>query len=145
MIDIIMPKLKDDTNKIIKITSSSPISHKKAVEKIAYYFKREFSYDFVQYEHNTKETDNTLIAYLWMEPYFAYDSKVPTIGATVFRWINFIDHPPCWVMCWVWFHPFYRGRGILKESWGLFNKEFGSFVVDPPYSKAMEYFLKNKL
>lgn len=147
--DLKMPLVRGGDGRLIRVTINSPIRYRRAVYKIATFFKRELDYDFIQYGYNGHEDDENHVAFLWTHPNaFDYDDfLIPCIGATCFRWREYTDHSPLWVMQWVWFHPYFRnshymGEGLLKAAWGDFKKEFPDFIPEPPLSNAMVGFLK---
>jgi hypothetical protein len=69
------------------------------------------------------------------------DFRVPVIGAACFRWREYLDHDHCWIMNWVWLHPYFRRQGILQYHWDYFLKKFGDFHFEYPVSNAMKNFL----
>ena len=107
----------------VRVTGASPLSHRRAVYKIARYFRREFQYDFVQF-HETER--GGYVAFLWPHPEAASlpeGFRVACVGATCFR-----HREDGWAMQWVWLHPFWRRRGLLSGAWPRFVKEFGAFT-----------------
>ncbi|BCU12764.1 MULTISPECIES: hypothetical protein [Microcystis] len=128
----------------IRITYKSPIQYRKAVYKIACFFRREFRYDFVQYGYEGEENDPKHVAFLWLHPEarpFTGDFRIPCIGATCFRYREWTDNPAGYAMQWIWFHPYWRRKGLLSESWSDFKQEFGDFICEQPISEAMTKFL----
>jgi hypothetical protein len=129
-------------NDLLAVTTRSPKPHRRAVWQLATYFRREFQYDCVQYGHLGNENDATARAYLWLGPDSGGgDSKCYTIGACCFRWREWENMPPMWAMQWVWFHPYGRRQGKLRNAWSYFRARFELFDVEPPYSQAMKAFL----
>ncbi|MDO6777458.1 MULTISPECIES: hypothetical protein [unclassified Shewanella] len=120
-----------------KVTDASEISQKQALEQFATYFKKEMHYDYVQYDANNHSSDT--VGFLFTES--AMDicteehSEMPTrcIGGAAFQNVS-----GTWVLCWVWFHPFFRGKGLLSRQWKQFCSEFGEFAVDTPVSPSMK-------
>jgi hypothetical protein len=146
-IDIITPLVwldKMECNNPIRITHKSPKRYRKTVYKIACFFRREFEYDFVQYDED--EDDPKHVAFLWLHPISMQlpneKFRFPCIGATCFRYREWTDAPHGYVMQWIWFHPYWRQKGLLSKSWPNFTQEFGDFICEPPYSRAMIGFLK---
>lgn len=131
------------TFRLLKVNSDSNKSTKNALYKMALYFKREFQYDFVQYDQDENDDKNTK-CFIFCDP--EYDNKVSAYGGCVFRyraqWENIENH---WALQWIWLHPFRRNRGILSAEWGNFQRLFGdNFMVESPLSASMEQFLKAK-
>lgn len=124
-------------HQLLRVVSGSDIRLRKEVERLAYYFKRELHFDFLQYE----ATDNTShTAYL-----FANEMRhIPRVwvGACCFRTRTFKDlEKPYEALQWIWIHPYYRNRGILLKSWSTLRKNHGDFFAEPPVSPAMRAFL----
>jgi hypothetical protein len=148
LVNIISPLISPrngETNPI-RITHKSPVLYRKAVYKIACFFRREFGYDFVQYGDEGKEDDPSHVAFLWIHPETEGSSRfrIPCIGASCFRYHERTDHPADYSMQWVWFHPYWRRRGLLSKSWPDFKLEFGDFVCEQPISEAMSRFLEKQ-
>lgn len=146
ILDIKAPLINGTTQgNPIRVTVASPKQQRRAVFKIAQYFRREFHYDFPQYGYDGDETDPKHVAFLWVHPEAAFspDFRVPCIGATCFRWREYIDHTPEWAMQWIWIHPFFRRQGLLKMAWPEFASEFKGFRCEPPISDAMQFFLSS--
>ncbi len=145
-LDIIAPLISVDeplTNPL-EVTYKSPKQHRKAVYKIAQFFKKEFNYDFVQYGYDGNEKDELHSAFLWIDPWtveLATEFKVPCVGAACFRWRNDADDTPIWVLDWIWFHPYYRRKGLLAAAWPQFRERFKNFACEHPLSEAMKSFL----
>ena len=122
------------------ISPNQPTSVHKAVEQLAYYFKREFEFDFVQYTVYEDKNNPKCDAYLWVDN--TWEGPV-AIGATVFRFHGDVGAQKKWSMEWVWFHPYYRNKGLLSGAWKNFKKKYGKdYLLEPPLSKAMEAFVK---
>ncbi len=141
---------------LLLVTCRSPRLHKKAVEKIAYFFKRERECDFPQYSaqdclskalyyQEEVETDATLRAFLWYDSTPQYNDATgwPVTGACCFRFRTTLEKS-MWVFDWVWVHPYKRRKGYLRNAWPLFKKMFGDFGYTPPPSAAMISFLRNQ-
>jgi len=116
---------------------------RRVVERFAIYFRREFEYDFQQFEATEKpKAENSYAAYLFAnEP--NWDPRV-WVGACCFRWRKFEDVGHQWAMQWMWLHPYFRGKGILSHSWDKFHELHGNFFCEPPFSRAMTLFLRKQ-
>lgn len=121
------------------ITPRTPIRARMATEVIAYYFKREFGYDFVGYKADEDQDKKDRIFLLLEGDY--RDEEYNAVGAIVFRWRKYSDAPEQRVLDWTWIHPFLRGTGIFTDYWNIFRDIYGDFRVEPPHSKAMHAFL----
>ena len=42
-----------------------------------------------------------------------------------------------------WLHPFWRNKGLLRDSWPQFIERFGNFYLSRPISKSMQGFLNS--
>lgn len=131
-------------NKPLPVTWESPLKLRREVERFAVYFRREFSYDFQQFEatEEPKKDEKPYAAYLFTNELNRYP-RVWT-GACCFRWREFKGVGPRWAMQWMWLHPYYRGKGILGRAWDNFHELHGNFFCEPPFSTAMEAFLRKR-
>lgn len=114
-------KTKRDNNKVLQY---------------ARYFLRESGYDFLQYDDNDYRSPET-------KSFLISDSRYIAgwVGAACFRWVEWKDHEPCWILDWVWIHPFFRNKGVLEGSWPNFFHYIDGFIVSTPISGAMQRFL----
>jgi hypothetical protein len=128
----------------------APVDHiryRKAVEKIAYFFRREFGYDFPPYTA-TENTDadidgtNPSVVFMWLgrDVDWSGNKKAIAYGACGFG-RDFNDKHR-WCLSWVWFHPYERRRQHLSNAWPYFHERFGAFSIDTPLSLEMQVFLK---
>ena len=133
-------------NGITRVTFDSPWSHRLAVEKMARYFKRELRYDFVQFSAKLSPENKKYIpyeAYLFHEDQYnlRYEDRKTEIvcgGACCFY-----QQENNWSLNWVWFHPYFRRRGMLKKAWLQFKNEYGQFDIEEPISNQMSSFLSH--
>ena len=117
------------------LTDRSPLILRRAAEEFARYLKRQFHYDFLQYSANNP----CGVVFLWSDG--QRDSLRRAVGAAHFVSRERSSGDAVWWLSWVWFHPFARRRGYLKDIWPYFRARFGRFCVDAPLSKEMEAFL----
>jgi hypothetical protein len=121
---------------LTKIVPKSPFHLKQEVERFAYYFGREFRF-VAPFRANPEIFDDPYTAYLLPSP----DSAV-WVGACCFVPESLLSFQYlCESLFWVWLHPYYRGRGILKTHWATLRTNHGDFWVEPPLSSAMKGFL----
>jgi hypothetical protein len=131
-------------NGLRKVTDASEISEKRALEQFATYFKKEMHYDYVQYD--AESHNNNTLGFLFTESAMDVCTKqhteMPTrcVGGAAFQNVN-----DTWVLCWVWFHPFFRDKGLLSRQWTQFCSDFGAFSVETPISPSMKGFLGKQL
>lgn len=118
---------------LIEVRSWSPDWMRREVYERAFAFKREFSYDFVQWSQN--ETDPRTHGFLFV------DAAARVVGACAFRWREPGDAEAYWGLQWIWIAPAFRRQGVLASRWPNFRKQFGAFYVEPPLSQAMKDFL----
>jgi hypothetical protein len=139
-IDIVAPLIRGRyLTSVERVSVRSPQSYRRAVYRLARYFRREMDYDVVQYGFDGRESDPDHVAFLWVHPEaigLGEGFRVPCVGATCFR---LRDEGRA--MQWVWMHPYFRRRGLLSEAWPEFVREFGDFAVEGPLSAAMKGFL----
>jgi hypothetical protein len=135
---VVSPKYWDfycpEQRELIRVVDAAPKPLRRAVENCAVYFRREFNYDFVQYraEHPAALSE----AFLWIQ------QMEMVVGGCCFYWEKFRDGHECWVLGWVWLHPYVRRDGHLTKVWPYFREQYGEFWVSSPWSPAMQQFLK---
>ena len=131
---------KDKFGSCYLVDKNQPMSIHKAVEQLAYYFKREGAFDFVQYTANEDRHNKNSKAYIWIDT--DWDDTF-AVGACEFRFLGDVDQIKDWSLQWVWMHPYYRCKGLLTQAWPHFIKQYGKdFHCAPPLSGEMECFLK---
>jgi hypothetical protein len=141
-------RCQNDTADCYKITTASPLALRRAVWLLAFYFKRELGYDFVQYGDRGHDDDPKHVAFLWLGEErirLARGGGVASdriaVGACCFRWREWREADPAFALQWVWFHPFARRCGFLADCWPAFCGLFSPFHVEGPLSSAMRGFL----
>lgn len=117
----------------------SAISIKRTLEKYAYYFRREFHYDFLQYCAETHIHDNDVKAFIFPDP----KGKFYWAGGCCFRFRNGQDKN-YWALQWIYVFPEYRGQGVVSAAWDTFLDEIPFFIVEEPVSITFQYFLLKK-
>jgi len=119
---------------------NQPVSIHKAIEKLSYYFKNEFNFDYVQYTAFGDMNNAKSQAYIWIDD--DWDDTF-AVGACCFRFLGDVGQCNKWSLEWIWFHPYYRNKGLLAGAWKSFEKKYGKdFHIQPPLSKGMERFLE---
>lgn len=116
----------------IWVGANSPDWMHVAITRRAKAFKREFSYDFVQWsDASYANPDAEAFAFL--------DEKCRMIGGCAFRLgggtngRNKLD--------WIWFCPSARRQGHLTRAWPRLIDRMGEFDLEPPVSEAMQAFI----
>ena len=150
--NILLPQIKSkyyyqtlnyENPKLGLVSNTNHLSCRRAVYKLAYFFKREFSYDFIQYSDHGEDGLEKCQAFIWTKPDYADNYVV--IGACCFRLREYKNYKSCWGLQWIWFHPYARNNGLLSKSWPFFEERFRiDFHVEPPLSKAMNGFLQTR-
>jgi len=144
-----LPIINDEqlTDGPIYVEKSSDKTLRNKLETFALYFQREFKYDFPQYEANEHlYNDNKYIGILfaakaWDKVTDDIQSPYRLFGGACFRWRDGQGHNSGWVLDWIWFHPFFRHRGVLAKHWKQLKIKFGDFCVAEPLSADMKKFL----
>jgi len=107
--------------------------------KIENYFNKEFDYSRIPNKNCT--------ALLFTEETHDVFKQKPMphhiYGACAFEKITTTQDGDHWVLGWIWFHPFFRNRGIIKKHWPALEKNFGNFSIKSPISNSMLSFLKH--
>lgn len=97
-------------------------------------FKREFHYDFVQWDAVNPRSDVTGQGFLFV------DEEKCIVGACAFR-LREDDGKSWWGLQWIWFAPAHRRAGLLARRWTALRERFGRFHIEGPVSPAMQRFL----
>lgn len=142
---------------LAEIAPDAPIKYRRALEKIAYYIKRENGYDSPPYHVAKPKNDKgnkDAIFFLWIsKDYYAIQNKEypasdglrgRVYGACIFRPLETEDDKDYVYLDWIWIHPYARGEGITHEAWSYFEERFGNFGIAPPVTKAMAGFLTKR-
>lgn len=127
---------------LVEIFHDDSIAIRNSVRKCAEYFRREFNYDFVQYDVDSHSIGRIILAY--RKP-FVFDDlslRYIIIGAMAFDQHRHENGAPYWLMTWAWLHPYCRSKGILSGSLPKLEQLLGKFEIDPPYSPSMVCFIK---
>jgi len=135
------------TSGVMIVEKNSKLVYRQNLESFALYFKKEFKYDFIQYEANEHlYEDNKYNGFLFSEQ--AWDrleegKPMPyrLVGGGCFRPRESTNREPLWILDWIWLHPFFRHRGHLSTHWQYFRQQYGEFIIEQPYSADMEKFL----
>ncbi len=133
-------------NGLINVCSISSEDLKISLQLFATYFKKEFRYDFLQYNVKQSGNDTRYEGFLFSEfamDYLEEDSPAcyRLIGGGCFK----LGHDNTWRLDWVWLHPFARHRGNLSKHWGGFRKRYGEFSIEEPLSPDMADFLRKNV
>ncbi|MEG3791259.1 hypothetical protein V1318_14105 [Lysobacter sp. CCNWLW3] len=97
-------------------------------------FRREFHYDFVQWQSLRGNDDPNVCGYLFT------DTNGAIVGACAFFLHEQEDASRRWGLQWIWICPDERRRGHLDRRWAFFRKKFGDFEIEGPVSDAMRQF-----
>jgi hypothetical protein len=126
---------------LLLVNHLSKDSRKNQVQHYARYFRREFRYDFVQFD-GPRENDDSFEAWLFF-PSGMYSHMITNIpvGACCFRKRKYENTDEYWALQWVWIHPYERGKGIYKKAFETFKERYGEFKPEYPLSKTMQNFV----
>ena len=144
---------------LFEVSPLEPMRYRKAIEKIAYFFKRELGYDFPPYHTNHAYGDRRDVVFMWVGvdhigiPILRRDGdtewidggaikKAVAYGACGFLPRTNHENEDSWELAWVWLHPYERKRGHLSNAWPYFLERFGLFSVGTPWSVGMQGFLR---
>ena len=133
-----------DKEVLYEVSPSDPIRYRKAVEKIAYFFRREFGYDFPPY-HTTHPLSYAYgyrsdIVFMWVGKDYDWSGNKKAVAYGACGFVPEDGHG--WCLEWVWLHPYERRRRHLSNAWPYFRERFGPFFIQPPLSFAMKEFLR---
>ena len=121
-------------NPELVIITSPAWKHKEMYER-ARAFRREFGYDFVQWQSEKGDKDPNVIGFLLTNQSWAI------VGACSFRRKVNNKNTWNWTLDWVWICPQERRKGHLASRWKMFRERFGTFNLTFPVSDEMKAFL----
>ena len=119
------------------VIGDSPIWMHREVYQRALQFKREFQYDFLQWEGSLRKKNlrQESHGYLFADHTDTYGPGA-AVGACAF-W----HEDDKWRMRWIWVCPSMRRSGVLAKRWAEFLQRYGDFEIDTPLSDAMAAFV----
>ncbi|MCU9528032.1 hypothetical protein [Pseudomonas mosselii] len=120
------------------VDQGSPLWMHGAVYDRALEFKREFKYDFVQWDGSSRKCAGAD----WQGWLFAADDQGTIGGACAFMRRNGAVDGPEWSLQWVWVAPKFRRVGLLESRWPSFLQAYGDFEIERPLSPAMQAFVR---
>jgi len=125
---------------------------RKAVDVAFRYFCREFRNQVVPYDRKALSGPDQHRAYLWVDKHeyvWHHHKKVyPVIGACCFHLREYKGELPpdapgrCYILDWVWFHPYERRRGHFSKASPYFLARFQRLIADGPAGLEMDALLK---
>ncbi|WP_139092995.1 hypothetical protein [Pseudomonas sp. AU11447] len=118
-----------------QVNENSPLWMQHEVRERAIRFKREFRYDFLQWNgSSTKKVTSNVHGYLFSD----HTGTFPP--GTIIGACAFVKRQGGWSLDWIWVIPSMRRRGVLLERWHAFLERYGDFDIEHPLSAAMEAF-----
>jgi hypothetical protein len=153
--DLVMPLVPGEllTGRPTRVTAAAPRALCAALDRLGWLFQCELGYTEPWHPGDGRRRYAGAhppppgpgdVAFLWPHPEAQVGSSLyrePVIGACGFKWGGWEDEPPVRCLDWIWLHPYFRRRGLLRAAWPGFRAEFGDFHCEPPLSDAMRAFL----
>ncbi|QLG92392.1 hypothetical protein HZF02_20025 [Pseudomonas yamanorum] len=119
------------------VNNQSPLWMHQEVYERALRFKREFQYDFVQWDGSiTRKANPNCEGYLFSQR----QEDAPT--GTIVGACAFILRKGQWTLYWIWVAPGMRRHGVLSSRWANFLVRYGDFDIEWPLSDAMKSFVR---
>lgn len=122
---------------VFAVNMKSQKKHRVAAERIAYYFKREFGYDFVPY--NAADEDAQIYG-------FINEQTDELIGCMCVRQKKTIHSDKSekmrWWIDWAWMHPYFRNKNIIGPFIPTLISLHPNPILETPLSKAAIAFAK---
>ena len=125
---------------VVFIDRNSEISQKNFLATIARYFKREMRFDNLQYDQSMYHNED-LTGFLFLQRAMDLVKNENHFPSRVVGGGVFVKQGDSYELDWVWLHPFFRNRKILRGHWKQFKQRFGQFSVDSPLSAHMSNFV----
>lgn len=116
------------------VTECSPVWMHIQMYGRARAFRKEFGYDFIQWEHGR---DGELNPHGFLMRGTTERGENCIVGACAFRERS----SDVWVLTWAWVCPEARHTGVLSSRWPDFLRRFGDFHIDAPLSASMKRFV----
>ncbi|MEU6265553.1 hypothetical protein [Saccharopolyspora shandongensis] len=127
------PLLGDEGDRGRLVLPATTPRLRRIVEKIGRQFRREGQYDVIPFESNDHRQHGILLLTSKFHTTFPIAS-----GAAGF------SKPDRWQLDWIWLHPYERGTGYLNNAWDELEDLFGLFLIDGPYSAAMNAIIRRR-
>lgn len=105
------------------------------------WLKREFGYDWAVFQPDVWQEPGWREAFIYV---LNTDRGARVVGAGGCHRAEYSNLPLIRELAFVWFHPHFRRRGYLAESWLHITKQWGPFVVQHPISDGMRNFLAGR-
>lgn len=119
------------------VDTGSPFWMHQEVYERALRFKRDFRYDFVQWNGcSSRKASPNFHGYLFAD-HTAQHPPGTIVGACAF-----ILRKDQWILSWIWVAPCMRRHGVLSHRWPAFLERYGDFDIEHPLSEAMEAFVR---
>lgn len=119
------------------VDTSSPFWMHQEVYERALRFKREFRYDFLQWNGcQSRKATPTYQGYLFADHTGTHPPGT-IVGACAFAL-----REGTWSLDWIWVVPSMRRKGVLSHRWKAFLDRYGDFDIEHPLSEAMEAFVR---
>jgi hypothetical protein len=132
-------------NNLIIVDKKSDIDLHREVFKIAKYFSEDLNYNTIPpYPPlGVRDKDHTALLFTTEATDLgkAESMSYRIFGSCLFRRQHFTEAEDCWVLEWIWFHPFFRRKGNLTKYWAYLERKFGDFLINEPESNDMVAFL----
>lgn len=119
------------------VIGDSPIWMHREVHQRALQFKREFQYDFLQWEGSQRKKNLCAESHGYL---FADHTDTYGLGSAIGACAFWLDGEK-WRMRWIWVCPSMRRTGVLSRRWAAFLQRYGDFEIDTPLSEAMTAFV----
>jgi hypothetical protein len=119
------------------VDEKSPFWMHQEVRERAVLFRREFRYDFLQWDGSrSKKAPSNAQGYLFTD----HTGELPQ--GTIIGACAFSCRQMRWSLDWIWIIPSMRRRGTLLNRWPTFLERYGDFDIEHPLSGAMEAFVR---
>ncbi|WP_203962760.1 hypothetical protein [Actinocatenispora thailandica] len=132
---IMIPLLDEDEGDSRVVLEATSVQNRYAVEQFAHQFRRETRYDFAPFNATDEDAHGVLLLARRFRATFPIAA-----GAAGFT----VDDDGEWCMNWIWVHPYERGDELIDRAWDELEVRYGQFRIEPPYSPAMESFLRRR-
>lgn len=120
-----------------KVDATSPLWMHEEVRRRAIQFRRDFRYDFLQWDGGASQRASSKCHGYLLSVNNPEHQPGVIAGACAF----FPKKEGGWKLGWIWTAPKFRRSGILASRWSAFLEQYGDFTIEHPLSAAMHNFV----
>lgn len=134
------PKLLDFPAGDIRVDVQSPRWLSRLVYDYARALKRDEHFDFTPWPEHPSELGDSKGQSDWHAWLIRIESQL-VVGAASFAKVHYSNIGTQAELAWIWIAEPWRRKGLLTERWLTWCNTYGEFLIQKPWTEAMEKFL----